>query len=165
VEKFVFNVEKFFPPDSSSTVEMSKNLIDEKLGSIKAVKCCSIGSGIDPCKSHMQTLAKSSQQKLKKVWTKVPQPLPRGARLACFPASWRQMAWVGPCLFEYLSAALVAACPCGPRYSVRYATLSCSERPPAQCGTPPPGMPGLSAAAGRHGLCASWGALPPPALG
>ena len=33
VEKFVFNVEKFFPPDTSSTVEMSKNLIDEKLGS------------------------------------------------------------------------------------------------------------------------------------
>ena len=33
VEKFVFNVEKFFPPDTISTVEMSKNLIDEKLGS------------------------------------------------------------------------------------------------------------------------------------
>jgi hypothetical protein len=33
VEKFVFNVETFFPPDILSTVEMSKNLIDEKLGS------------------------------------------------------------------------------------------------------------------------------------
>jgi hypothetical protein len=39
VEKFKFNVEKFFPPD---TIEMSKNLIDEKLGSIKAVNCCSL---------------------------------------------------------------------------------------------------------------------------